>query len=81
MASVRLGPPMTACQSVTDNWLAMGVEVRSGPMLNDLAELAALGVGESHEHARLVDESVQKHGGELVTAVAERYQHNRWGIA
>ena len=29
MASVWLGPPMTACQSVTDNWLAMGVEVRS----------------------------------------------------
>ena len=37
---------MTACQSVTDNWLAMGVGGPFGPMLDDLAEVAALGVGE-----------------------------------
>ena len=29
MASAWLGSPMTACQSVTGNWLAISVEARS----------------------------------------------------
>ena len=59
MASAWLGSPMTACQSVAGNWLAMRVEARSARFLDDLGEVAAFGVAERCEHPVVDGEQVE----------------------
>ena len=59
MASATLGSPMAACHAVGGSWLAMSVARAFTAILDDLEQVAPLGVGQRRQQPIVDGEEIE----------------------